>query len=165
MRRKEIVTAAHARWIGRVAVEWAKVETAIIPALEAMMSTDRGSAMIVFWHMNANERMTRLRALFSAQFTNRKQEAAFNDLWKRLEIARDVRNTIIHSIWRSGKRAGSIASQSIKARGNKIKVGGFDYEEAEFTVQELKAEAFKLRNLNRDFRSFFRRVFKAKYTK
>lgn len=160
MRQKSIVTAEHAKWIGKIIVEVARLESALIPAIEAMAGMSRGPAIIMLWHMQLSDRMTRLRALF-ANHTRKasRLRTAFDALYKRLEDTQKLRNCLAHATWEPGREPKSIREIFVNVRGKELKVGAEDGDPVEVTVSDLKAEWRKVVKLNREFRSFFSEEF------
>ena len=154
----------HYEAIGRVAVQWARVELSTITALEALLQTDKANAIVTFWHMGYNDRRDRLVSLVDLTEPDAGVAREFSTLITRLDTAYQIRNTMAHSTWVQGDTPGTITPLVIRAKGGPVKIGGHNLKEEQYTAKRIKGEAEKIQRLLEDFREFFRTRFGAVFS-
>jgi hypothetical protein len=165
MTKPLVISDAHYEAIGRVVVTWARLESHMIRALEAVLQIHFADAAAVFWHMPYQERRARLINLVYLEHTDKNNlvRREFDELIKRMDRAVDVRNIAAHCVWFRGKEAGALKPFVIRVKGADFKYTGRGIEEIEFTAERLRKEAEKIARLAEDFKDFFAAKFKARF--
>jgi hypothetical protein len=152
---KSIFSVRHYNGIGRVVVEWARLEYRMIRALAYLAGTDQASAIVTFWHMGYHEKRDRLHSLFLLPKRDEKLQKRFSNMLSRLDESYDFRNLVAHSVWKKGK-ARTITPIVIRAKGGTIRISGFNLKEDPISSARLVDEAQKISRLQDDFKEFFR---------
>lgn len=151
------LSVKHYTGIGRVAVEWAKLEYLTVRALATLLDIKLADSVAVFWHMSFKERKTRLANLICLIQENENDNfrKEFDTLNKRIDAAETIRNIVVHSVWVPTDKKGVFAPLIMSAKGGPIKVSGHNLKWDNFDSTRLKGEAEKISRLLLDFKGFF----------
>jgi hypothetical protein len=120
----KFVSKEHKTAIGELVVIWAQLELHVIKGLSRQLNAGIARTAIVFWHMSHKERMTRLATLFYLDHPDKNSviRKEFDTLLRRIALAYDIRNMLVHSIWEEGTIAKSIKPFFVSGQRYRCKI-------------------------------------------
>lgn len=152
--RRYLPPKDHLAAIGAVAVMWTAIEALMESTILGLYEIDLGRGLVLTNGLSFHVRMSLLRILAGdGAITDTALAEEMKLILRRLDAGFGDRNIIVHGLWGSSEKPGTVRRRMIRARGNKLQTVTQDYSSA-----DLWAIADRLAALASDFADLAHRL-------
>jgi len=149
------ITPAHLLPFGCVVHVFAKIEFIMQAMIGAMAGTNLSSVLFMTGGLGFRARRDCL--LNIAKLKRPDIVPELEKILERIQTANTLRNNVAHSIWKPGRRPGSIKPIGAITQGGKARVVGVSDNEREWTPEELWNDAHQIELLHTELDEFSER--------
>ncbi len=147
-------TDEHLTGFGAIVQQFARFERLMEVTMAALLGANLGPVTILVAGLGYAGKRDALLSLTKAKIMPAKDQKKIIGFLDDLHKYAGLRNSIAHSVWKHGRRAGAIKPINLTVRGGTMRVRGLRQNEPDYTADELFEISGRLADLHNQFRDY-----------